>query len=203
MNAIASTTPVPAMPIPATTVPAVNKADNRSSYISFAAAFILGHGTAALSKGADPVLPLPAWVPLTLLGVGVVAGLVLTMRAGARAKRGADQSELLAEKLVGTSWVTGFVALALAITGVATAFDLPELQDVLWPAGSVLVVGLINLAEGAVRRNTLHYGLGTWLALISSASLFLDTPGVYSVLAIAGGAGYIVAAALERRRLAA
>ncbi|SEU43795.1 ABC transporter permease [Nonomuraea wenchangensis] len=198
MNATALTAPVPA-----TAVPAANKADNRSAYISFAAAFILGHGSAALSKGADPVLSLPAWAPLTLLGAGIVTGLVLTMRAGARAKRGADQSELLAEKLVGTSWATGFIALALAITGVSTAFDLPELQDVLWPAGSALVVGLINLAEGAVRRNTLHYGLGTWLALIASASLFLDTPGVYSVLAIAGGAGYVVAAILERRRLAA
>src|SRR5690606_14678659 len=165
----------PATPIPAAELPSANKADNRPGYIGFAAAFLFGHGTAALSKGADPVLSLPAWVPLTLLGVGIVTGLVLIMKAGARAGRGADRSEQLAEKLVGTSWVTGFVALALAITGVATAFDLPELQDVLWPAGSVLVVGLINLAEGAVRRNTLHYGLGTWLTLIASASLFLDT----------------------------
>lgn len=193
----------PATPIPAAELPSANKADNRPGYIGFAAAFLFGHGTAALSKGADPVLSLPAWVPLTLLGVGIVTGLVLIMKAGARAGRGADRSEQLAEKLVGTSWVTGFVALALAITGVATAFDLPELQDVLWPAGSVLVVGLINLAEGAVRRNTLHYGLGTWLTLIASASLFLDTPGVYGVLAVAGGAGYLVAAALEPRRLAA
>ncbi|WP_326829239.1 hypothetical protein OIE13_34095 [Streptosporangium sp. NBC_01810] len=64
------------------------------------------------------------------------------------------------------------------------------------------MVGLIYLAEGAVHRNMLHYGLGTWLALIAAASLFLDAPGLYAVLAIAGGGGYAVAAVLERRRLA-
>ncbi|MFE2595660.1 hypothetical protein ACFXCZ_04010 [Streptomyces sp. NPDC059396] len=54
--------------------------------------------------------------------------------------------------------------------------------------GSGLVVGLLYLAEGAVRRNLLHYSLGT--------------PGLYWVLTVAGGGSYAIAAALERRRLA-
>ncbi|MFB7274980.1 hypothetical protein [Streptomyces sp. NPDC056244] len=68
--------------------------------------------------------------------------------------------------------------------------------------GSGLVVGLLYLAEGAVRRNLLHYSLGTWLALTSTAALFLGTPGLYWVLTVAGGGAYAIAAALERRRLA-
>ena len=46
----------------------------------------------------------------------------------------------------------------------------------LWLAGSGLVVGLLYLGEGAVRRNVLHYGLGIWLALVSTVSLGFGTP---------------------------
>ncbi|MFC5289639.1 ABC transporter permease [Actinokineospora guangxiensis] len=175
--------------------------DSRLAYISFGLAYILGHGAAALSKGADPLLRLPGWLPIVLLAAGIVAGMVLSILASTRAQRGATESRRLAEKLVGTAWATGFIALFLLITGLSAVE--PALQEVLWPAGSVLVVGMIYLAEGAVRGNTLHYALGTWLAVVASASLLLGTAGVYGVLAVAGGGAYIVATLLERRRLVA
>lgn len=195
MHATALITPVPATP------PSI-EVDSRAAYVSFAAAYVLGHGAAALSTGVAPVLALPSWLPIALLGVGIVIGVAQSMTAANRAQRGASKTELLSVKLVGTAWVTGFVALFLLITGLAAVFDQPELQTVLWPAGSVLVVGLLYLAEGAVRRNTLHYGLGTWLALAAAGSLFFPAPGIYAMLAVACGGAYVVAAVLERRRLA-
>ncbi|WP_420082222.1 hypothetical protein ACN6AT_35145 [Streptomyces sp. JL4002] len=75
------------------------------------------------------------------------------------------------------------------------------MHTLLWPTGSGLIVGLLYLAEGAVRRNPLHYGLGVWLALTSSAALALDVPGPAWVLAVAGGGAYAVATVLEHRRL--
>ncbi|WP_239098434.1 ABC transporter permease [Micromonospora qiuiae] len=176
--------------------------DSRLGYLAFALAFFLGHGSIALSRGDDPVLDLPTWLPYTLLAIGIVSGVTLNMIAGSRAQRGANESSRRSEKLVGTTWVTGFVALSIAISGLATNIDDPTLQDALWPAGSVLIVGMINLAEGAVRRNTLHYGLGTWLTLLAAATLFLTPTGIYATLAVAGGSGYLVASLLERRRLA-
>ncbi|ACU38278.1 ABC transporter permease [Actinosynnema pretiosum subsp. pretiosum] len=174
--------------------------DNRAAYAGFTLAFVLGHGSAALSRGADPPLPLPHWVPLVVLALFLVPALALSVRAGVRAQRGAGPERERAESLLGGAWCTGFVALALAITGLAAGT--PSLQDVLWPAGSVLIVGMVNVAEGAVRRDVLHYALGTWLALLSSASLFLDVAGVYAVLAVAGGGGYALAAALAGTRVA-
>ncbi|MGX9887973.1 hypothetical protein [Streptomyces sp. NPDC002276] len=50
-----------------------------------------------------------------------------------------------------------------------------------------LVVGLLYLAGGAVCRDRLPYVLGTWLALTSSAALFLHGATLYWVLALAGG----------------
>jgi hypothetical protein len=188
-------------PVPAAAALPPGEVDNRSAYVSFGLAYVFGHGAAALSKGDNPLLSLPGWLPIALLGAGLVAGTVQSTVAAVRAQRGAGKSEVVSGKLLGAAWISGFTALFLAITGLTAVLGMPELQSILWPVGSGLVVGLLYLAEGAVRRNPLHYALGTWLALTSTASLFFGNPGLYWVLAVAGGGAY-VAAVLERRRLA-
>lgn len=189
------------VPAPAMTATRTGDVDNLATYVSFGLAYVLGHGAAALAKGDDPLVNLPGWLPMAILGAGLAVGTVYATLAAGRAQRGAGRSDQLAGKLLGLSWIVGFAALFLAITGLSSTLDAPELQTVLWPAGSGMVVGLLYFAEGAVRRNVLHYSLGVWLALDSAAGLFLGSPGLFWVLAIAGGGGYAVAAVLERRRL--
>ncbi|MEB3959142.1 ABC transporter permease [Streptomyces kunmingensis] len=180
-----------------------SEVDSRSTYVSFGLAYVLGHGSAALSKGDTPLLDLPGWLPMTLLGAGLATGTVLATRAALRAQSTAtDPDEILSGKLLGAAWITGFAALFLAITGLAAAVDTPDVQTLLWPTGSGLIVGLIYVAEGAARRNPLHYALGTWLALTSTGALLLGDPAFYWVLTLAGGGAYALAALLERRRLA-
>jgi hypothetical protein len=174
--------------------------DSRLPYLVFAPAYLIGHGANALNRSGT--LDLPGWLPLTLFGAGLVPALALALRAGMRSQQGAGESRKKAEMLLGTAWFTGFLALILAVTGLTSVAGREDLQDVLWPAGSVLVVGMITIAEGAARHNTLHYTLGSWLAVVGAASLFFDTPGVYGTLAVAAGGGYLVATVLERRRLA-
>ncbi|MGW7315839.1 ABC transporter permease [Streptomyces sp. NPDC054865] len=174
--------------------------DNRAAYLGFGLAHVLGHGAAALSEGPAPLLDLPGWLPSTLLMGGLVAGIALATIAAARAQHGAPAAEVLSGRLLGVAWIAAFTVLFLAITGLTSLVDEPQLQSVLWPAGSGLVVGLLYLAEGAVRRNVSHYCLGLWLALISTAALPLGAPGLYWVLAVAGGGAYVLAAALEHRR---
>ncbi|WP_433654566.1 ABC transporter permease [Nocardia sp. CA-128927] len=194
------------MTLPAPAAPVIERAgdvDNRATYLSFALAYVFGHGAAALSKGADPILSLPGWLPMALLGLGLAAGTVYATTAALRAQRGADSRDILSGKLLGVSWASAFAALFLVITGITSLLDRQDLQGVLWPVGSGLVVGLLYLGEGAARRNVLHYCLGTWLALVSTGALLLGTPGLFWILTIGGGGGYAVATVLERRRLAA
>ncbi|QVQ52321.1 ABC transporter permease [Spiractinospora alimapuensis] len=177
--------------------------DSRYSYASFAFAFLFGHGAFAVSQGPAPLVNLPMWVPLTLLAMGIVPGVVLALLGGIRARRGASEAYIRREKLAGNAWATGFVALTFLITALTSSVDMPtHVENVLWPVGAVFIVGMINIAEGAARDNALHYYLGSWLALISTAALFLDSPGPYWVLTLAGGSGYVIAAVLESRRLA-
>ncbi|MDX3657030.1 ABC transporter permease [Streptomyces sp. ID05-26A] len=180
---------------------ASTEVDNRAAYLGFAFAYVFGHGAALLSRSGAVVMP--AWLPIALLAFGLIAGTVFAMSASLRAQKTASEARRRAEKLVGTAWITGFTALALAVTGLSTVFDKPELQTVLWPAGSTIVVGLIYIAEGAIRGNALHYNLGTWLMLVAAATLFVPGAGFFGVLAVLGGGAYLVAAFLERRRLAA
>lgn len=175
--------------------------DNRAAYTAFGLAAVLGHGAAAVSHGDNPLLGLPGWLPTTLLGAGLATGIVQAAIAAQRAQRGAGAQDVLSGRLLGAAWIAAFTALFLAITGLTSVLDQPELQSVLWPAGSGLIVGLLYLAEGAVRRNVLHYALGVWLALTSAAALSLDAPGPYWVLAVAGGGAYALARVLEHRRL--
>ena len=175
--------------------------DNRPAYLGFAFAYVFGHGSAMLFRSGAVVMP--SWLPIALLATGLVAGAAFATRASLRAQKTGSEARRRAEKLVGTAWVTGFAALALAITGLSTTFEQPELQTVLWPAGSAIVVGLIYVAEGAVRGIALHYNLGSWLALVAAAALFVPGAGFFGVLAVLGGAGYLLAAFLEHRRLAA
>ncbi|WP_433571491.1 ABC transporter permease [Streptomyces sp. CA-251247] len=201
MSIAAPARPVTAVPH-ATPSRLAHEVDNRAAYVSFGLAYLLGHGAAAVSHGDDPLIGLPGWLPTTLLGIGLVTGVTQATVAALRAQRGAPEPDVLSGKLLGAAWIAAFTALFLAITGLASAVDMPDLQTVLWPAGSGLVVGLLYLAEGAARRNVLHYGLGVWLALASSAALFLGTPGLYGVLALGVGGAYALAAVLEHRRLA-
>ncbi|MFE7479642.1 ABC transporter permease [Streptomyces sp. NPDC057552] len=195
--------PPPLAPALAAPRARAHEVDNRAAYVSFGLAYVLGHGAAAVSGGDSPWIALPGWLPVTLLGTGLVTGIVLATRAALRAQRGAAAPDVLSGKLLGAAWVVAFTALFLAITGLTSVLGDPELRSVLWPAGSGLVVGLLYLAEGSVRRNLLHYGLGGWLALVSTAALLFASPGLFWVLAVAGGGAYALAAPLEHRRLRA
>lgn len=176
--------------------------DNRAAYIGFGLSYLIGHGAAAISTGTAPLVALPTWLPISLLAIGLVTGTVCATVAALRAQRAMPETEALSGKLLGLSWVVGFAALAVTITGLTATLDSPGLQSVLWPAGSSLIVGLIYLAEGAARRNVLHYSLGAWLALVAGVALCFGASGPFWVLAVAGGIGYAIATILEFRRLA-
>jgi FtsH-binding integral membrane protein len=174
--------------------------NNRGVYAAWGVAWLVGYGSYAVSGGADPVLSLPSLVPVAALVTGLLAAFVVTIIATARAARGVTGPAALPGRLLGGAWAIGFTALFLLITALGRTLGDHHVETLMWPAGSALVVGLLYLMGGAVHRDTVQYVLGTYLALVSTAAVFLDTPGLYWVLATAGVGGYAVAAVIEHRR---
>ncbi|MFI7529049.1 ABC transporter permease [Nocardia salmonicida] len=176
--------------------------DNRPIYSSFGLAWLVGHGAFALSHGPNPLLELPSFVPSALLGVGLLAAMIVTTVVSMRAQRGATGREAVVGNLLGASWLIGFAALFFLITALGSTLS-PGTAATLWPTGSGLIVGLLYLAGGAAYRDVLQYTLGAWLAVSSTAALFLDGAYLYWALALAGGGSYLLAAVIEPRRIAA
>jgi hypothetical protein len=175
-------------------------ADNRVAYVGFAAAYLLGHGGTALTVGPNPVIDAPSWIPMILLGIGLAVGTIAATVASTRLQRGLSAHQALPGKLLGMAWITGFAGLFLLITGLSATMGDAGLQALLWPTGSGLVVGLIYVAEGAMRRDTLHYTLGSVLIVVATSVLFLPTASAIGILAVAGGAAYITATIIDQRR---
>ncbi|MER8223600.1 ABC transporter permease [Streptomyces sp. NPDC094143] len=196
---MSSTTHTPA--VSATSSPPARLVlNNRASYLSFGLAWLVGHGASALAYGDDPIVGMPSAVPNLLLTVGLLGAVAVTSAVTAKAQRGAQGRQAVIGNLLAGSWLVGFGALFLIITALSEALGEQEVHTLMWPTASGLVVGLLYLASGAVYRDTLQYALGSWLALASSAALFLDGASLYWALALAGGGAYLIAAARETRR---
>ncbi len=192
----AALTDPPAVPLPTPVI------DNRPVYLAWAAAYALGHGATALAGGDSPIVAMPGWLPPSLLLVAVAAAFALTIVRSGRDKKGMHGEAQRTAALLGNAWLIGFAGLAALITGTAAAAGDQELHALLWPAGSTLVVGLLYTAAGAAYRDNVQYALGGYLAIAGASAVFLGEVGSATVLATAGVAGYLAAAAVEPRRLA-
>ena len=143
---------------------------------------------------------MPGLVPTVLLTGGLIAAAAVTTIATIRDQRDVTGPAKTAGTLFGAAWATGFTALALLITALGQTLDNQLVHTLLWPTGSALVVGLLYLMGGTLQRDPLQYTLGTYLALLGAGAVFLDSPGHYWMLAIAGAPAYFGAAAIEGRR---
>ncbi len=172
--------------------------NNRASYVGFGLTWLLGYGAYALTEGDDPMLGIPAATGPVLLIAGMSTASIITAVVMIRAQRGARGREAVVGYMLAASWLIGFVALYLLITALSAVMDPEQVQTLLWPSGSGLVVGMIYLAGGVAYHDMPQFTLGAWLAVIASAALFFEGANLYWALAVAGG-GYLVAAALRPR----
>lgn len=162
-------------------------------YATWGFAWALGFGTLALT-GAD-LVPVPPWVGGIVFAALLVAAMVITGVHIARATRGIRGVSAEVGAMYGWSWALGFGALAAINSGLIRLGLTEDQIAVLWPATSLLIVGVLYLAGGALWRDRIQFGLGVWILLTDAVSVFAGVPGNAVVLAVAGGGGFLVAAA--------
>lgn len=162
-------------------------------YATWGLAWTLGFTGMALS--ATDLVAFPGWLGGTAFAGLMVAAMVVTGVHIARATRGVRGVSSQVGAMYGWSWALGFGALT-AINSSLIGRGLTEEQiAILWPASALLIVGVLYLAGGALWRDRFQFGLGVWVLVTDAVSVFAGVPGNYVVLAIAGGGGFLVAAA--------
>jgi hypothetical protein len=134
-----------------------------------------------------------------------LAAIVVTGVHIARATRGVRGVSSEVGAMYGWGWLLGFGCVGAIITGLVRVGITEEQSALLNPALSLLVVGLLYLGGGALWRDRVQYGLGVWILATDAVSMFAGVPGNYLVLSIAGGGGFLLAAAwfAVRRRAVA
>ncbi len=162
-------------------------------YATWGVTWVLGFTAFALV--AADVVAAPWWVGAVVFFGLLLAAMVVTGVHIGRATRGVRGVSAEVGAMYGWSWALGFAALTAINSGLINMGLTDQQIAVLWPASSLLIVGVLYLAGGALWRDRLQFGLGVWVLITDAASVFAGVPANYVVLAVAGGGGFLVAAA--------
>jgi hypothetical protein len=155
------------------------------------AAYLFGFGAVFLTYPTAVPLRVPGAV---VIGILFAAATVTSIVTGVRAGRGLRGPSRAAGAMYGWSWTLGFCALAAVNIGV-TRLGLPDdAVTLLWSGSSLLLVGVLYLAAGALFQDRFQYGLGVWMLVSGACSVFAGVPGNFAVVALAGGGGLFLAA---------
>ena len=167
---------------------------------AWGAAWLFGFGAIYLASNGWLGTVMPAWTAGAIAGVLFAAAALLSFGEQIRHGRGVEGPSRRTAAMYGWSWPLAFVglfALDLALEHQGLPSDLAPL---LWTGSSLLAVGLLYLAGGMLFDDRLQYGLGVWVLVTGAASVAAGVPGNFAVLSLAGGGGFLVAAAVWRVR---
>lgn len=173
-------------------------------YLVWGVAWFVGFGLWHLNEGGvNPVLDLPRWLPGTVFAVLIAGSVAVTGLYVYRASRGIAGPSARAGAMYGWSWIIGFVSMPLLITALVRAGVPVELSALLWPMLSLLLVGIMYLAGGALWQDPAQYGLGVWILATNVVAMWAGLTWHLAVLCLMGGGGFLVAAGAYtlRRRL--
>jgi hypothetical protein len=163
--------------------------------------YLLAYGTVWLAvRGQRPYQGPPGWslgvlTALVLVIVIMLAALVNRAVSGvggqSRRRRGIAIAALVAGVVAGWAIEGGLYAAGASIGTV----------DLVGASGPILVVGLVSAAVAYAARQRSGLGLGIWLIAAAAASALAAPATVWGIDALAGCAGFLLAAVIESRRV--
>jgi hypothetical protein len=183
-------------------VAAETDVDPRLLFGVWGAAWLLGFGALWSVAGDRPRL---GWSP-TAAGIVfaalLLAAMVLTAVHLARRTSGVHGTSAVQGAMYGWAWFLGFVtvfALPAALSRAGADDVVVQVTMTLVPP---LLVGVLYMAGAAIWQDRTQLALGVWILVVTIAASFAGTPGMFAVMALAGGGGMLVAAlaAHVRRR---
>ncbi|MDQ6641784.1 MAG: hypothetical protein M3Y66_04735 [Actinomycetota bacterium] len=163
-------------------------------YGPWGAAYLFGFGSAFLTYPSAVPSRLSGTVAGVISGVLFAVAVVVSIVIGTRGGRGVRGPSRMVGAMYGWSWTLAFSALTAVNIGV-TRRGLPaDTATLLWSGSTLVLVGVLYLAGGALWQDRFQYGLGVWMLVTGAASVLAGVPGNFAVLSLAGGGGLLLAA---------
>lgn len=161
---------------------------------TWGAVWLLGFGALWLIDGLGDAFALPMPVAIvifvSLLAVAIVVSAVLGVRSG-RGIRG-DAASAFTGVVYGSTWTIGSLAIVVFAQGLfANGMD-PDLANIFYPVSFVLFAGIMYIVGAAIWQAVPMLILGVWTVIVALVAPFFGYPTHYLVLAIGGGAGFLV-----------
>ena len=165
-------------------------------------AWLIGFTVYFLRFGPDGrvFVDMPQWVPLIVLLGALIAAGVVTGITGARAGRWISGPSSAQGAMYGISWSIAFVGMSVVLGRVSDYLPGPQ-QNLLWAGAMVGLAATLHMAGGAIYNDRTLFGVGAYISVINVIGVLIG-PGWHSlILAVAGGAGMLVAGFLSWARL--
>lgn len=170
------------------------------TYLAWGLAWVLGFGALWLSVCGQHPYSGPTGPAFTVLGVLDAAAVVVTVRTIMTATRGVRGVSETQGIIFGLSWPVGII-LAFALVGaLATHGASDAVSGIAGGAAAPMVVSIIYVVGSAIWLNRSMLVLGIWLGLITAVGAFLGPVELVLLEAVAGGGGFLVAAAYRPDR---
>jgi hypothetical protein len=167
-------------------------------HIAWGTAWVVGYGLLFLrdSPGGRTFVPMPSWLPLTVLFVLLAGAGATTAVLGARvlAREAADEHSARQVKWYGTAWLLGFAGLLLTV-GKLTHGLSADATGLLWGATTTGLVGALHMAGSAIWGDRAQFRMGIWVTFINVMAVMAGPGWQALILSIAGGGVFLLAGA--------
>ncbi|WP_435746290.1 hypothetical protein [Microbacterium sp. PMB16] len=172
--------------------------------LGWGVAWLLGFGALWLIDGLRPAFALPSVAAAVIAGALFVGAIALSAVLGIRSGRGVrrDGPAVFSGVVYGCTWTLGVLAIVVFGWGLrANGMDV-DLAGVFFAPALALFTGLMFVLGAAIWRAVPMLVLGVWLMIVAVTAPFFGHPTLHLVLAVGGGAGFLVLAAVSARHLA-
>jgi len=168
-------------------------------YWVWGAAWSIGFFGLWLTSGDEPFIDAHTaalWVHGALLVTAVV---VTSVHIGRRVHGVYGPSTEVGRRL-GTTWLVAFASYGLIMFGLDRVDGAGDVNSVLSPLLACLIVGVIFMAANT-DLGGVAFVLGAWILLMCGVAALVGDSAFLLVMAIGGGGGFLVTAAIASRRL--
>ncbi|MHA7135119.1 hypothetical protein [Oerskovia turbata] len=186
--------------------------DGRVLYGVWGLAWLLGYSTLYVSMrraadatatatggaGAGGAVGQPEPWAFAVFGGLLIGAVALTITHILTRSRGLRGTSARSGALYGWAWIIAFGAMSLVLAGLARAGANPEVMALASNSLSCLIVGIMYLTGAAMWQETRLYVLGVWILLVAGVATVVGLPGLYLVMALAGGGGFLLLALVEQ-----